>query len=223
MDYWIVELLKAAVLIPVTLLPIINPVANASIFIGMTGDNEALAARMAKQIAINCWFLLLAALLVGAYVLDFFGISLPIVRVAGGLVVAVNGWRMLNDRGHDAIRARVAEGAGDLSDDEVAQRSFFPISFPLTVGPGTLAAAIAIGTKAAPSAVAYLSSIVSAIIGATLSAAVIYATYRFATPLLRRLGQLGMIVLLRLAAFILLCVGIEIMWSGIAELLSRGS
>ena len=107
--------------------------------------------------------------------------------------------------------------------DEVAQRSFFPISFPLTVGPGTLAAAIAIGTKAAPSAVAYLSSIVSAIIGATLSAAVIYATYLFAAPLLRRLGQLGVIVLLRLAAFILLCVGIEIMWSGIAELLSRGS
>ncbi len=103
MNYWLLELLKAAVLIPITLLPIINPVANASIFIGMTGDNETLGRRMAKQIAINCWMLMLAALLVGAYVLDFFGISLPIVRVAGGLVVAVNGWRMLNDRGsrHD--------------------------------------------------------------------------------------------------------------------------
>jgi multiple antibiotic resistance protein len=221
MNYWLLELLKAAVLIPITLLPIINPVANASIFIGMTGGNETLSRRMAKQISINCWMLLLVALLVGAYVLDFFGISLPIVRVAGGLVVAVNGWRMLNDRAHDMIRATVAEGAADLSDAEVAKRSFYPISFPLTVGPGTLAAAIAIGTKSAPSAVEFLSSIVSAVLGATLTAAVIYATYLFAGPLMRRLSELGMMVLMRLAAFILLCVGIEILWSGVAELMSR--
>jgi multiple antibiotic resistance protein len=221
MDYWFLELLKAAVLIPITLLPIINPVANASIFIGMTGGNETLGRRMAKQIAINCWMLMLAALLVGAYVLDFFGISLPIVRVAGGLVVAVNGWRMLNDRAHDMIRTTVAEGAADLTDAEIAQRSFYPISFPLTVGPGTLAAAIAIGTKSAPSAVEFLSSIVSAVVGATLTAAVIYATYLFAGPLMRRLSELGMMVLMRLAAFILLCVGIEILWSGVAELIAR--
>jgi multiple antibiotic resistance protein len=218
---WFLELLKAAVLIPVTLLPIINPVANASIFAAMTGGNEALARRMSKQVATNCWFLLLAALLVGAYVLDVFGISLPIVRVAGGLVVAVNGWRLLNDRGHDAIRTTVAERSAELSDDEVAQRSFYPISFPLTVGPGTLAAAIALGTKSSPSAVEVLSSVISALLGATLTAAVIYVAYVFAGPLLRRLGNLGMIVLMRLAAFILLCVGVEILWSGIAELLGR--
>ena len=218
MNTWFAEFLQAAILIPVTLLPIINPVANASVFMAMTEGNEALGRRMAKLIAINCWALLLAALVVGAYLLDFFGISLPIVRVAGGLVVAVNGWRMLNDRGYDAIRSTVAEGSAYLSDEEIAQRSFYPISFPLTVGPGTLAAAIALGTKSAPSTVQIIASVASAFIGATLTAMVIYATYLFAAPLLRRLGQLGMIVMMRLAAFILLCVGIEIMWSGLAEL-----
>ena len=84
-------------------------------------------------------------------------------------------------------------------------------------------AAIAIGTKVSPSTVQILSSVASALLGATMTAAVIYATYLFAGPLLRRLSNLGMIVLMRLAAFILLCVGIEILWSGIAELLSRGS
>ncbi|HEX6287626.1 MAG TPA: MarC family protein [Herpetosiphonaceae bacterium] len=221
-DLWILELLKAMLLIPVTLLPIINPVANASIFIGMTGGNPSLVRLMAKQIAVNCWFLLVAALLVGAYVLDFFGISLPIVRVGGGLVVAINGWRLLNDKVDDSIRATVAEGAAELNDEEIARRSFFPISFPLTVGPGTIAASIALGTKAAPTPLVYVSSIVAAVVGATLTALVIYASYLFAAPLLRRLGDLGTIVLMRLAAFILLCVGIEILWSGVAELLARG-
>ena len=223
MDLWILDLLKATLLIPVTLLPIINPVANASIFIGMTGGHPLLVRPMAKQIAVNCWFLLVAALLIGAYVLDFFGISLPIVRVGGGLVVAINGWRLLNDNVDDSIRATVAEGAAELNNEEIARRSFFPISFPLTVGPGTIAASIALGTKAAPTALVYVSSIVAAVVGATLTALVIYVSYLFAAPLLRRLGDLGTIVLMRLAAFILLCIGIEILWSGVAELLAQGS
>jgi multiple antibiotic resistance protein len=222
MDTWLVEIVKATILVPVTLLPIINPVANASIFMSMTGGNELLARRMAKQITINCWFLLVAALLIGAYVLDFFGISLPIVRVGGGLVVAVNGWRLLSDDSSDAIRSTVAEDTAELSDVDIARQSFFPISFPLTVGPGTLAASIALGAKTSPSAAQYLASIAATVIGATLTAAVIYASYLFAAPLLRRLGDLGTIVLMRLAAFILLCVGIEILWGGVAELLGRG-
>jgi multiple antibiotic resistance protein len=222
METWLVEILKATFLVPVTLLPIINPVGNASIFMAMTGGNDSLARRMAKQVTINCWFLLVAALLVGAYVLDFFGISLPIVRVGGGLVVAINGWRLLNDDSSDAIRATVAEDTAELSDVEIARRSFFPISFPLTVGPGTIAASIALGAKSSPTAAQYLASIAAAVVGATLTAGVIYLCYLFAAPLLRRLGDLGTIVLMRLAAFILLCIGIEILWGGLTELLGRG-
>lgn len=219
MEPWVTALLQATFLVPVTLLPIINPLGNAPIFIALTGGNDALGRRMAKQVTLNCWFLLLAALLVGTYVLDFFGISLPIVRVGGGLVVAYNGWRLLNDHSDDNIRATVAVNAADLSDEEVARRSFFPISFPLTVGPGTIAASIALGTKAAPTAAQVAASIAAALVGASLTAAVIYLSYRFAAPLLRRLGALGTIVLMRLVAFILLCIGIEILWSGVAELL----
>lgn len=209
----------AAVLVPATLLPIINPLAGAPIFLSVTGGNEALTRVMARRVAINCFFLLVGALLIGGYVLDFFGLSIPIVRVAGGLVVGAAGWRMLNDTGQDAVQRSVADTTAAMSEAEIAQRSFMPMSFPLTVGPGTIAATIALGAKRPEQALMLIPQAAGALAGLTLSAAIIYLTYRYSGSLLQRLGRTGTMVLMRLAAFILLCIGIEILWSGLRELL----
>jgi len=211
-------LFATAVLVPATLLPIINPLAGAPVFLSVTGGNERLTRIMARRVAINCFFLLVGALLIGGYVLDFFGLSIPIVRVAGGLVVAAAGWRMLNDTGQDAIQQSVADSTATLSEPEIAHRSFMPMSFPLTVGPGTIAATIALGSKRPGQAFALIPQAAGALLGLTLSAAVIYLTYRYSGALLRKLGRTGTMVLMRLAAFILLCIGIEILWSGLSEL-----
>ena len=217
------ELLKvfaaAAVLVPATLLPIINPLAGAPIFLSVTGGDERLTKIMARRVAINCFFLLVGALLIGGYVLDFFGLSIPIVRVAGGLVVAAAGWRMLNDATQDAIQQSVADATGTMSAAEIAQRSFMPMSFPLTVGPGTIAATIALGSKRPEQAIDLIPQAAGALVGLSVSAAVVYLTYRYSGSLLRKLGRTGTMVLMRLAAFILLCIGIEILWSGLSELL----
>ena len=217
------ELLKiaaaAAVLVPATLLPIINPLAGAPIFLSVTGGNDRLTRIMARRVAINCFFLLVGALLVGGYVLDFFGLSIPIVRVAGGLVVGAAGWRMLNDSGQDAVQRSVADATAAMSEAEIAQRSFMPMSFPLTVGPGTIAATIALGAKRPEQALTLIPQAAGALFGLTLSAAIIYLTYRYSGSLLQRLGRTGTMVLMRLAAFILLCIGIEIFWSGLSELM----
>ncbi len=217
------ELLKifaaAAVLVPATLLPIMNPLASAPVFLSVTGGNEHLTRVMARRVAINCFLLLVGALLVGGYVLDFFGLSIPIVRVAGGLVVASASWRMLNETGQDAIQQSVADSTDVLSKVEIAQRSFMPLSFPLTVGPGTIAATIALGSKRPEQALNLIPQAAGALVGLTLAAAVVYLTYRYSGTLLKKLGRTGSMVLMRLAAFILLCIGIEILWSGIAELL----
>jgi multiple antibiotic resistance protein len=211
-------LFAAAVFVPATLLPIINPLAGAPVFLSVTGGSEPLARVMARRVAFNCFFLLVGALLIGGYVLDFFGLSIPIVRVAGGLVVAASGWRLLNDAGEDAIQRSVADSTAAMSEVEIAHRSFMPMSFPLTVGPGSIAATIALGSRRPEQPMDLIPQAAGALLGLVVSAAVIYLTYRYSGQLMRKLGQTGSMVLMRLAAFILLCIGIEILWSGLSEL-----
>ena len=212
---------KALILVPVTLLPILNPIAIAPIFLSMTGPIEpVLANRLAKRIALNCFFLLMGAIFIGSYVLDFFGISLPIVRVAGGIVVAMAGWKLLNDQGQDSLRNSVAAShGGSWSKEELRRRSFYPFSFPLTVGPGTIAASVTLGTQMPHKPVDWIITGIASLIGVLLTCLVIYLCYRFARNMERILGDVGAIVLLRLSAFILLCIGIEIGWAGVSDLL----
>lgn len=213
--------LKAAILVPITLLPILNPFGNAPIFASLMGNvSQAVENRVARQVAINCWFLLVGAIFIGSHVLAFFGISLPIVRVGGGLLVAATGWRLLHDKAQDAISAQVANTIDEgWSDDEMKVRSFYPISFPLTVGPGSIAASITLGANTPTRLLDWVTSLGSAALGASLTAAAIYLCYRYANKIVNLLGRLGTMIVLRLSAFILLCIGIEILWHGITDLL----
>ncbi len=213
------EFFYAMVLVPVTLLPIINPLACAPVFVTATGSDAATTRQLARQVAINCWVVLVGSLLVGTYVLDLFGISLPIVRIGGGLLVAASGWRMLNSSDDDEVHAAVkrAQNAA-LSRAELVKRSFFPITFPLTTGPGTIAAAIAIGAGLPRQPALYVAGALVVMLGAALTVAVIYLVYRHASRLLMRLGEVGTLVMTQLMAFMLLCIGIQILWTGWAEL-----
>ncbi|MET3119375.1 multiple antibiotic resistance protein [Undibacterium sp. GrIS 1.8] len=221
MSISVIVFFKALIVVPITLLPILNPIAIAPIFLSMTGPIETMVARrLAKRIALNCFFLLMGAIFIGSYVLDFFGISLPIVRVAGGIVVAMAGWKLLNDQEQDKLRTSVAESQiGIWSKEELRRRSFYPFSFPLTVGPGTIAASVTLGTQMPNKPVDFLITSIASAIGVLLTTLVIYLCYRFARNMERFLGDIGAIVLLRLSAFILLCIGIEIGWTGISDLL----
>ena len=102
---------KSFLFVLAALLPILNPAATAPIFLGLTeGASPDTRALLARRIARNMVWLLLGAMLVGVYVLEFFGISLPIVRVGGGMIVAANAWRMLttSQAGSDS-RTQLAE------------------------------------------------------------------------------------------------------------------
>src|SRR5215475_5726039 len=138
--------LVRSVLVPIlALLPIVNPLGSAPIFLSMSADlpNES-RRTLARAVAWNAFLLLIAAMLIGSHVLAFFGISLPIVRVGGGLLVTANGWRMLNaDEPPPDRRPPVA----DAWEREVQRRAFYPLTFPLTVGPGSVSIAISIGAS----------------------------------------------------------------------------
>jgi len=214
----VIPFLKALILVPVTLLPIINPLSTAPLFVATVGANRSITKPLARQVAINAWFVVVASMLVGTYVLAFFGVSLPVVRLGGGLLVAATAWRMLHRAEDDDVHAAAAEEASTLSDVEIVRRSFFPITSPLTTGPGTIAASIALGAQIPATPVLYLAGAVVAAAGAALVSLVLYLVFRNSAALLDRLGAIGMLVMMRLMAFILLCIGIQIMWNGWAEL-----
>ena len=201
-----------------TVLPILNPPAAAPIFLSLTaGAAPATRALLARRIARNTFWLMLGAMVVGVYVLEFFGISLPIVRVGGGLVVAASAWRLLTtSQATSDNRTELAEAYTP----EMAQRqAFYPLTFPITAGPGSITAAITVGVSLAD---ARLSLALARTGGAVLALLVIgvllYLAFRYAQQLLRPLGEAGMIIFLRLSAFILLCLGVQIVWNGVHEL-----
>jgi multiple antibiotic resistance protein len=121
------------------LLPIVNPLGSAPIFLSLSADLPAAARhRLAASVARHAFMLLAAAMLIGSYVLKLFGVSLPIVRVGGGLLVTANGWRLLNDDARPAAEPKPVEAW----EREVERRAFYPLTFPLTVGPGSISIAI---------------------------------------------------------------------------------
>jgi multiple antibiotic resistance protein len=210
-------LIQGLILVPVTLLPIINPLSSAPVFAATVGANRTLARQLARQVAINAWFVLLVSMLIGTYVLALFGISLPVVRIGGGLLVASTAWRMLH---HTEAENDVAEAVeeAEVPQAEVMQRSFFPITFPLTTGPGTIAASIALSANVPPDPVKYALGVVVAAGGAAIVSVTLYFIFKNSVAVLTRLGRIGTLVMIRMMAFILLCIGIEIMWTGWAQL-----
>jgi len=210
-------LIQGLILVPVTLLPIINPLSSAPVFAATVGANRTLARQLARQVAINAWFVLLVSMLIGTYVLALFGISLPVVRIGGGLLVASTAWRMLHHTEEENDVAEAVEEA-EVPQAEVMQRSFFPITFPLTTGPGTIAASIALSANIPPDPVKYALGVVVAAGGAAIVSVTLYFIFKNSVAVLTRLGRIGTLVMIRMMAFILLCIGIEIMWTGWAQL-----
>jgi multiple antibiotic resistance protein len=199
------------------LLPIVNPLGSAPMFLALTvGLSSQLRRWLAWRIAVNGFVLLAVSIFIGSHVLDFFGLSLPVVQVGGGLVVTAMGWRLLNEP-EDAPLARSAAAA---SVEQFAGRAFYPLTLPLTVGPGSISVAIALGANtphAGLSAVPAIAAIVTAI---ALVAACIYFCYRYAENMARLLGETGMAVFLRLSSFIVVCIGVQIAWNGVRALLT---
>ena len=207
------DIANAFLLVYAGLFPIINPIGGAPIFLGLTRhctDEERHA--LALGVTLNSFFLLLGSLLIGSYVLEFFGITLPIVRVAGGFIVAATGWSLLQAR-DDLIDDRT------VHQPKIPTDAFYPLTMPITVGPGSIAVAITIGSQrphAPLSEVAILGA--AAFAGVVAIAATIYLCYRFAEGTVGALGESGTNVVVRLSAFILFCIGIEIIWNGYSAL-----
>src|SRR6202451_4605916 len=171
---------------------------------------------LARKIAINSFALLLGSMVLGPWLLEFFGIQLPVVRIAGGFVVTALGWKLLTQEQWSAHAAAELPGS-----NTAGTGSFYPLTMPLTVGPGSMSVAITIGSRK-PATESHLTDMalhaVGAFAGVVAIAITIYISYRFAESFARILGATGLEVLVRLSAFILMCIGIEIVWNGYSAL-----
>jgi len=203
--------------VTLALFPIVNPPGMAPIFLSYTDClDDAVAKGLARRVAINAFILTAASLIVGPLALKFFGLSLAAVRVAGGLVLASSGWRLLNQGQEDSKHRAPA-----ASESEVLGSAFYPLTLPLTIGPGSIAIMVTVGSSllATPGSSILLEGL-GALAGLACISLLIYLCYGEGEYVLRRMGPTRVNVLLRLSAFILLCIGVQIALEGYTAILS---
>ena len=202
------------------LFSIVNPVGTSLIFDEVTkGRTRENRATLAWKIGLYSLLILLGSLLLGSYILAFFGVSLGALRVAGGLVVAYRAWGLLMDP--EAQEHRKADDAAPAEradeDDDIA---FFPLTMPFTTGPGSISVAIALSSQRPAMGDGTLTFFAGVSLAALLVSGLVWISYRWSDRVLSLLGRSGARVMSRLVAFLLLCVGVQIVSTGLGALLA---
>jgi multiple antibiotic resistance protein len=207
------------------LLPLINPLGSALVFLGLVGEAPPHIYRsLARRIAINTIIFLAVIELIGSALLNFFGISLPIVQVSGGTVIAAMGWSMLNEKNAQAsaegkqaeLEAPARTGTGYLE-----QKIFYPFTFPITAGPGTLVVMLTLSAHASnPVLARNVLDHIGVFLAVVVLSGLIYLCYAYAPKITTAISQSTAHGILRVIAFILLCIGVQIAWNGLSVLLA---
>jgi len=198
------------------LFSIVNPISGAFFFRSVTaGRTPENRARLARLVALNSFGVMMVALWAGSYVLAFFGITLAALRISGGFVLALSGWRLLNaPETHEERKqeqAASAEGVEDIA--------LFPLTIPLTTGPGTISVAVALGAGHPREYAALGWFFLGMTAAAVAMTATIWVVYRYADRLTHLMGPTGTRTITRISAFLLLCIGVQILIIGIEDVL----
>lgn len=212
------EFLKYLTLSFSALLPLINPPGTALELLGVTGVREAKPFKvLARKLAVNTTLFLTIVALAGPYALQFFGISVDILRCVGGAVLAAMGWQLLNkpDEAQEAKDPRMQRAAEDCVTFYWQAKAFYPLTFPITVGPGSVAVMLTLSAQAKS---LELDKRIDAFLGlfacVLVLSAMVYVFCAYAPAVAKRLP--GPIVhgVLRIIAFLLICIGAQIAWHG---------
>lgn len=216
------ELWESFLIAFTALLPMINPLGSALVFLGLVGEAPPVAyRRLARRIAINNIIFLVIIELLGTAILQFFGISLPIVQVSGGIVIAGIGWSVLNAKDSDKTLDKREEIHlnPDESFQQLERKAFYPFTFPVTSGPGTLVVTLTLAARAQNGGLVLNSLRHGALfLAIVLLSLLVYVCYANAPRLTRAIPHATAQGILRVIAFILLCIGVQIAWNGLSAL-----
>lgn len=195
-----------------TLFPITNPVGAVPIFYSLTGtDTPSYRGRQARQTAIYVVAVLAVFLIVGRFVLEFFGISLGVLRIAGGLIVAHTAWEMVT------VRQRLTESENNEAVDK-EDVSFTPMAVPIISGPGAIGVVIGLTSKNSQ-----WSDYLGCLIGIILLGALLYLCLALGESLVKVLGQNGMGALNRVLGFFILAIAVQLIANGVFSLLKESA
>jgi multiple antibiotic resistance protein len=199
------------------LLPLINPFGDALVFLGLVGPAPpAVYRRLAKRVAINTSVFLILIESAGAAIMKFFGISLPVMQMSGGLVLAAMGWRLLSQ--DQPTPAAETSPETDLS--LLESKAFYPLTFPITAGPGTIVVMITLSAQAsAQRGFADLAAHGGIALAVGVLSGVVFVCYSFAPMIAARIKPQTAHGVQRVIAFVLLSIGVQIAWNGLAMLL----
>ena len=201
------------------LLPLVNPLGGALVFLGLVGAAPPVVYRtLARKIAISTTLFLVAIELIGTAMLKFFGISLPVMQVSGGLVLAAMGWSLLNQEEPDT-KDELPELA-DAALGSLEGKIFYPFTFPITAGPGCIVVRVTLSAHASvkgvlPDVAAHAGIVLAVVL---LSIAV-YFCYGYAPVITAHVSPQTAQGILRVIAFVLLCIGVQITWNGVEAML----
>ncbi|MGA2538321.1 MAG: MarC family protein [Terracidiphilus sp.] len=207
------------------LLPLINPLGSALVFLGLVGEaSPRVYKSLARRIAMNNIIFLAVIELLGAAILNFFGISLPIVQFSGGIVIAAMGWSVLNEgdaRANSKKRQEETDARDDSRARDLEEKAFYPFTFPITSGPGTLVGVLTITAHISEKTIsknvlAHLGVFIAIVILSVL----VYFCYAYAPKITKAIPPNTAHGILRVVAFILLCIGVQIAWNGLSQLLA---
>jgi multiple antibiotic resistance protein len=210
--------METFLLVLAALFPVVNPPGAALVFLSMTKYASANERRsLARRVALNAFFVMMGSLLIGAFILKIYGISVPVLRVAGGFIVASTGWTLLNASAHKEADQLIA----DERQTDYASQAFYPLTLPLTTGPGTIAVMISLGLSRSPYSDLSqdLRYVAANLLAAIVIAGTIYFCFAYSDRVEKMLGHGGTDIMVRLSAFILFCIGVQIIWSGASDLI----
>ncbi|MEM6600078.1 MAG: MarC family NAAT transporter [Verrucomicrobiota bacterium] len=190
------------------LFPITNPLGNAAIFLSITdGQTDTQRRLQAWRAAIYMFLILEVFFLGGAWIMSFFGLSLPGIKIAGGLIITKFGFNLLNPQTghtHTPEEHREARDSKDVS--------FSPLAMPLLAGPGAIAAVMGVTAQISSGS---MLSYLAVTLGIGSSVLICWIVLREAPWLMKFLGVNGANALTKIMGFLLLCIGVQFLINGI--------
>jgi multiple antibiotic resistance protein len=202
----------------ISLFPAVNPVGSAFIVDPLlSGLNHTERKAASKRIAFYCFLICTVSILIGTYIMELFGISIPIVQVAGGIMICRMGWQLLTT--DDGIKKGSKETAQPDRDD-TENLLFYPVSFPMTTGAGTISVLLTLSAHGEDTDISkHLVKLLALFIAVLLICLLIYICYANTPRLIKRLGPRGEQIVNKLSAFLVFCIGMQIATAGIRTLL----
>jgi multiple antibiotic resistance protein len=216
------ELIKAIGLGLVVLLPLANPLTTVALFLGLAGNmNSAERNRQSMMASIYVFAIMMVAYYAGQLVMSTFGISIPGLRIAGGLIVAFIGFRMLfpQQKAHESPEAE--SKSEELRDEPDANIAFVPLAMPSTAGPGTIAMIISSAStvKEGVNFSAWVVLVAPPLIFAAV-ALILWGSLRSSGAIMRMVGKGGIEAISRLMGFLLVCMGVQFIINGVLEIIT---